>query len=137
MRGAARRVRDRGGRSGPGQAGRLLRVRDGAELGTPRPSPGVWALQNVFIALGQKKAKASGGACGGVQRGRRGRVSGLPAEVVRVLDEMLEADASIKPAVVLAKLKTQFPRLDPALHKNVKQRVSTKKTQLKKNIDSL
>ena len=97
----------------------------------------MWALQNVFIALGQKKAKASGGAGGGVQRGRRGRVSGLPAEVVRVLDEMLEADASIKPAVVLAKLKTQFPRLDPALHKNVKQRVSTKKTQLKKKIGSL
>ena len=50
--------------------------------------PGVWALQNVFIALGQKKA--NGGAGGGVHRGRRGRASALPAEVFRVVDETVE-----------------------------------------------
>ena len=49
--------------------------------------PGVWALQNVFIALGQKKANCG---AGGVHRGRRGRASALPAEVFRVMDEMVE-----------------------------------------------
>ena len=80
--------------------------------------PGVWALQNVFIALGQKKANCG---AGGVHRGRRGRASALPAEVFRVVDKMVEGDAKVKPAFVLATVKAQFPQLDSALHKNVTQ----------------
>ena len=97
--------------------------------------PGVWALQNCFIALGQKKA--NGGAGGGVHRGRRGRASALPADVVRMVDKMVEGDAKVKPAFVLATVKDQCPQLDSALHKNVKQRVDAKKQQLKKKEASL
>jgi hypothetical protein len=79
--------------------------------------PGVWALQNVFIALGQKKANCG---AGGVHRGRRGRASALPAEVFRVVDEMVEG-LPVNPAFVLATVKAQFLQLDSALHKNVTQ----------------
>ena len=57
--------------------------------------------------------------------------SALPAEVFRVLDKMVEGDAKVKPAFVLATVKAEFPQLDSALHKNVKKRVNTKKQQLK------
>ena len=50
---------------------------------------------------------------------------------------MVEGDAKVKPAFVLAKVKSQFPQLDSALHKNVKQRVDAKKQQLKKKEASL
>ena len=87
--------------------------------------PGVWALQNCFIALGQKKA--NGGAGGGVHRGR-----------VRAARRSVPCDgrdgrgaAKVNPAFVLATVKAQFPQLDSALHKDVKKRVNTKKQQLK------
>ena len=57
--------------------------------------------------------------------------SALPAEVFRVLDKMVEGDAKVKPAFVLATVKAEFPQLDSALHKNVKKRVNTKKQHLK------
>jgi hypothetical protein len=58
-------------------------------------------------------------------------VRALPAEVFRVVDKMVEGDAKVKPAFVLATMKAQFQQLDSALHKTVKKRVNTKKQQLK------
>jgi hypothetical protein len=57
--------------------------------------PGVWALQNVLIGLGQKKA--SGGAAAVLQRGRRGRGgSALPATVCCALDELVAAEPGLR-----------------------------------------
>jgi hypothetical protein len=89
--------------------------------------PGVWALQNVFISLGQKKP-----ACDAAGGGRREHASKLPADLCRAVDEIVAADTSIKPAAVLARVKCRFPQLDSTLHKRVTQRVSAVKTKLNK-----
>ncbi len=96
--------------------------------------PGVWALQNFSLRWARRKKMAAlvgvrivvGAAvrprcrrsvpCGG--RGGRGA-------------------AKVNPAFVLATVKAQFPQLDSTLHKNVTQRVSATKPQLKKNDASL
>jgi hypothetical protein len=57
-------------------------------------------------------------------------VSALPAEVFRAVNEMVVADASLKPAG-LARVKAPFPQLDPTVYEKVTKRVSSKKTQLK------
>ncbi len=100
--------------------------------------PGVWALQNTFIALGQKKKKkpATGVAGARGRRGRRGRASALPADVLDAIDGEVAADSSVKPAAVLAKVLHRS-ELDPSLHPKVKARVSQAKGKLKKKADGL
>lgn len=74
--------------------------------------PVVWALQNAFIALGQKNnAEEEDGV---PKRARRGRRSALPAAVLRAIDELLVADAAAKPATVLASLLLLVLMLIPA-----------------------
>jgi hypothetical protein len=51
--------------------------------------PGVWALQNEFIALGQKKNASPEEDEGAIPK--RGRKSALPADVLRAIDELLVA----------------------------------------------
>ncbi len=97
--------------------------------------PGVWALQNTCIALGQKKKPASGFAGARGRRGRQGCASALPANVLDAIDAEVDAD-SVKPAAVLAKVLDRF-ELDPSLHPKVKARVSQAKGQLKKKADGL
>ena len=87
----------------------------------------MWALQNVFISLGQKKP-----ACDAAGGGRREHASKLPADLCRAVDEIVAADTSIKPAAVLERVKCRFPQLDSTLHKRVTQRVSAVKTKLNK-----
>jgi hypothetical protein len=89
----------------------------------------VWALHNTFIALGQKKKPATGVA--GARRGRRGRASALPADVLDAIGGEVAADSSAKPAAVLSKVLARF-ELDPSLRPKVKARVSQAKTKLKK-----
>ena len=96
--------------------------------------PGVWALQNEFIALGQKKTAEE--EDGVPKRARRGRGSALPADVLRAIDELLVADAAAKPAAVLASLLARVD-VDPSLHLKVKARVSQAKSLLKKREESL
>jgi hypothetical protein len=98
--------------------------------------PGVWALQNTFIALGQKKKPAAGVAGARGRRGRRGRASALPADVLDAIDGEVAADSSAKPAAVLAKVLARF-ELDPSLRPKVKARVSQAKTKLKKKAGGL
>ena len=74
--------------------------------------PGVWALQNAFIALGQKKNAEEDDDV--PKRARRGRRSALPANVLRAIDELLVADAAAKPAAVLASLLLFVLMLIPA-----------------------
>ena len=74
--------------------------------------PGVWALQNAFIALGQQKNVEE--EDGVPKRARRGRGSALPADVLRAIDELLVADAAAKPAAVLASLLLFVLMLIPA-----------------------
>ena len=86
----------------PGQMRKQLR----------RSHPGkfcIRALQNAFIALGQKNnAEEEDGV---PKRARRGRRSALPAAVLRAIDELLVADAA---ATVLASLLLLVLMLIPA-----------------------
>jgi hypothetical protein len=96
--------------------------------------PGVWALQNALIALGQKK-NAEEEDCV-PKRARRGRWSALPADVLRAIDELLFADAAASRLPCLPACCARFD-VDPSLHLKVKARVSQAKTQLKKREDAL
>ena len=88
--------------------------------------PGVWAIQTLFISLGQKKA----GALEGVLR-PRGRASQLPAAVQVAIQTIVAANPAIKPAAALAAVLVQCPGLDKELHKKVASRVSSVKSAMK------
>ena len=101
--------------------------------------PSAWAVQRVFISLGQnKKTVASQSAAGGGQGGpgdgrrrRRGRKSVLADDVLAAVGVVVESNPDIKPRAALDKIKEQFPTLDEALHRSVKQRVTTLKSKTK------
>ena len=96
--------------------------------------PGVWALQNEFIALGQKKNASPKEDEGAVPK--RVRKSVLPAGVLRAIDELLVADPAAKPAAVLTSLLARFD-IDPRLHPKLKVQVSQAKAKLKKQEGAL
>ena len=60
----------------------------------------------------------------------------MPADVLDAIDAEVDADSSVKPAAVLAKVLDRF-ELDPSLLPKVKVRVSQAKGNLKKKADGL